>query len=124
MIMSKRVRRVSLLAAGAVAALGATAFAASLNRVAIIDIPGDKLEQFDIGYVDSEAGRYYVTDRSNAAVDIFDTRKMSYVGRVGGFVGLKFNAEKKPVIPLSGPNGIAHPVQKQLWAADGENRRS
>jgi hypothetical protein len=50
--MSKRVRRVSILAAGAVAALGATGFAASLTRVAIIDIPGDKLEQFDIGYVD------------------------------------------------------------------------
>lgn len=122
MITSKRARIVSLLAAGAVAALGASAFAASLTRVATIAIPGEKLEQFDIGYVDSEAGRYYVTDRSNAAVDIFDTRKMSYVGRVTGFVGLKFNAEKKPVIPLSGPNGLAFdPVQKQLWAADGDS---
>jgi len=53
MIMSKRVQ-ISILAAGAVAALGASAFAASLTRVATIDIPGNKLEQFDIGYVDSE----------------------------------------------------------------------
>ena len=52
MTMSKRVQKLSILAAGAVAALGASAFAASLNRVAIIDIPGNKLEQFDIGYVD------------------------------------------------------------------------
>ena len=121
-ILSKRVQRISLLTAGVVAAIGATAYAASLNRIAVIDIPGNKLEQFDIGYVDSEAGRYYVTDRSNAGVDIFDTRKMTYVGRVTGFVGLKFNPDKKPAIVLSGPNGLAFdPVQHQLWAADGDS---
>jgi DNA-binding beta-propeller fold protein YncE len=122
MIMSKLVQRISILAAGAVAAIGASAYAASLNRVAIIDIPGNKLEQFDIGYVDSEAGRYYVTDRSNAGVDIFDSRNFTYVGRVGGFVGLKFNPDKKPAIVLSGPNGLAFdPQKKQLWAADGDS---
>jgi DNA-binding beta-propeller fold protein YncE len=122
MIMSKRVQRVSIMVVGAVAAIGASAFAASLNRVAVIDIPGNKLEQFDIGYVDSEAGRYYVTDRSNAAVDIFDTRKMSYVGRVTGFVGLKLNPDGRPAIVLSGPNGVAFdPQRHELWAADGDS---
>jgi sugar lactone lactonase YvrE len=120
--MSKRVQSISILAAGVVAAVGASALAASLNRVAVIDIPGNKLEQFDIGYVDSEAGRYYVTDRSNAGVDIFDTRKMTYVGRVGGFVGLKFNPDGRPAIVLSGPNGLAFDAQKhELWAADGDS---
>jgi DNA-binding beta-propeller fold protein YncE len=122
MIMSKRVQRISILAAGAVAAIGASAYAASLNRVAIIDIPGNKLEQFDIGYVDAEAGRYYVADRSNAGIDIFDSRNFTYVGRVGGFVGLKFNPDKKPAIVLSGPNGVAFdPQKKELWAADGDS---
>jgi DNA-binding beta-propeller fold protein YncE len=122
MIMSKRVQMISVMAAGAVAAIGASAYAASLNRVAIIDIPGDKLEQFDIGYVDSEAGRYYVADRSNAGIDIFDSRNFTYVGRVGGFVGLKFNPDKKPAIVLSGPNGVAFdPQKKELWAADGDS---
>jgi DNA-binding beta-propeller fold protein YncE len=122
MNMSKRVQSISILAACVVAAVGASAFAASLNRVAVIDIPGNKLEQFDIGYVDSEAGRYYITDRSNAGVDIFDTRKMTYVGRVGGFVGLKFNPDKRPAIVLSGPNGLAFDAQKhELWAADGDS---
>src|SRR5580704_1054756 len=120
MNMSKRVQ-ISIMAAGAGAAIGASAFAASLNRVAVIDIPGNKLEQFDIGYVDSETGRYYITDRSNAAVNIFDTRKMTYIGRVTGFVGLKYNAENRPVIPLSGPNGVAFdPQKKELWVADGD----
>ena len=122
MTRSKRVQKISIVAAGAVAAIGASAYAASLSRVATIDIPGNKLEQFDIGYVDSEAGRYYITDRSNAAVDIFDTRKMTYVGRVTGFVGLKYNEDKRPAITLSGPNGLAFDAQKhELWAADGDS---
>ena len=122
MIKLKRMQTVSIMAIGVIAALGASALAASLNRVATIDIPGNKLEQFDIGYVDSETGRYYVTDRSNAGVDIFDTRKMTYVGRVGGFVGLKFNPDKRPAIVLSGPNGLAFDPQKhELWAADGDS---
>jgi DNA-binding beta-propeller fold protein YncE len=122
MITLKRMHRISILAAGAVAAIGASAFAANLSRVATIEIPGNKLEQFDIGYVDSENGRYYVTDRSNAAVDIFDTRKMTYVGRVTGFVGLKYNDDNRPAIVLSGPNGVAFdPLRHELWAADGDS---
>jgi DNA-binding beta-propeller fold protein YncE len=122
MITLKRMHGISILAVGAVAAIGVSAFAASLSRVATIEIPGNKLEQFDIGYVDSENGRYYVTDRSNAAVDIFDTRKMTYVGRVTGFVGLKYNDDKRPAIVLSGPNGVAFDPQKhELWAADGDS---
>ncbi len=120
--VTRHVRRLSILTGCAVAAFCASAFAANLQRVATIDIPGNKLEQFDIGYVDSETGRYYVTDRSNAAVDIFDTRKMTYVGRVEGFVGLKFNPDKRPAIVLSGPNGVAFDAtKKQLWAADGDS---
>ncbi len=122
MILSKRVQRISILAAVAAAAMAATAYGASLTRIAAIDIPGNKLEQFDIGYVDSEAGRYYVSDRSNSGVDVFDTRKMTYVGRVGGFVGLKYNPDNRPAIVLSGPNGLAFdPGKKQLWAADGDS---
>jgi DNA-binding beta-propeller fold protein YncE len=122
MITFNRVPALALMATGIIAAVGVSAYAASLTRIATIDIPGNKLEQFDIGYVDSEAGRYYVTDRSNAGVDIFDSRKMTYIGRVGGFVGLKFNPDKRPAIVLSGPNGLAFdPTQHQLWAADGDS---
>jgi DNA-binding beta-propeller fold protein YncE len=111
------------LAAGALALIGGSAIGANVSRVATIDIPGNKLEQFDIGYVDSETGRYYVTDRSNAAVDIFDTRKMTYIGRVTGFVGVVTDpATKRPVINMSGPNGVAFdPQKKELWAADGDS---
>jgi DNA-binding beta-propeller fold protein YncE len=122
MFMSNRIPKITILTGCALAAICASALAANLTRVGVIDIPGNKLEQFDIGYVDSDTGRYYVTDRSNAAVDIFDTRKFSYVGRVEGFVGLKLNPDKRPAIVLSGPNGLAFDAtQKQLWAADGDS---
>jgi DNA-binding beta-propeller fold protein YncE len=120
-IMIKHVGGTAILA-GALATLGGSALAATVSLVATIEIPGNKLEQFDIGYVDSDAGRYYITDRSNAAVDIIDTRKLAYIGRVGGFVGLKRDANGRPAIQLSGPNGLAFDTEKhQLWAADGDS---
>jgi DNA-binding beta-propeller fold protein YncE len=111
----------AILACAYVAITG-NAMAATVSLVTTIAIPGNKLEQFDIGYVDSQTGRYYIADRSNAGVDIFDTRKLTYVGRVGGFVGLKFAPDGRPAIQLSGPNGLAFDTEKrQLWAADGDS---
>src|ERR1700682_1661975 len=74
-IMLKNIRRTILLASAAIAAIGTGAIAADVGRVATIDIPGNKFDNFDIGYVDSNASRYYIADRSNAAVDIFATQK-------------------------------------------------
>jgi len=119
--MIKHVGSIATLA-GAIGAFGGSALAATVSLVTTIEIPGNKLEQFDIGYVDSDAGRYYITDRSNAGVDIFDTRKLAYIGRVGGFVGLKRDANGRPAIQNSGPNGLAFDTEKrQLWAADGDS---
>src|SRR5260370_42278322 len=104
MIMSKRVQRISIMAVAAVAAIGASAFAASLSRVAVIEIPGNKLEQFDIGYVDSEAGRYYVTHRPNAGGGIFDTGKITYVVRATGLRGPTDQSDTAPGTLLRAPH--------------------
>src|ERR1700719_2548777 len=80
-IMLKNIVRTILLGT-AIAVIGDSAIAAGVGRVATIDIPGNTLEIFDIGYVDANASRYYIADRSNAAVDIFDTQKNIFVGRV------------------------------------------
>jgi sugar lactone lactonase YvrE len=120
-IMIKHVGGTAMLA-GALATRGGSALAATVSLVATIEIPGNKLEQFDFGYVDSDTGRYYITDRSNAGVDIIDTRKLAYIGWVGGFVGLKRDANGRPAIQLSGPNGLAFDTEKrQLWTADGDS---
>ena len=39
-----------------------------------IKMPGDLVGGFDISWVDSEAGRYYLADRGNTSIDVIDTR--------------------------------------------------
>jgi len=68
---------------------------------------------FDLGVVDSTAGRYYVTDRNNKSVDVIDTKTNLLVAQItGGFAGC-FTAAGTPVANCagadnaqSGPDGI------------------
>ena len=101
--------------------LGGNALAAGVKLLTTIDIPGEELKLFDIGTVDAAAGRYYIADRSNKGVDIFDTKTNKYVGRVEGFVGVVMK-DGKPVGSASGPNGVAIDQKtKTLWATDGDS---
>ena len=120
--MLKIAPRTALMTAIAIAAIGASAIAAGVGRVATIAVPGNTFDNFDIGYVDSNAGRYYIADRSNAGIDIFDTQKKVFVGRVAGFVGVKRDANGRAVNNMSGPNGVAFdPVRHELWVGDGDS---
>jgi len=56
---------------------------------------------YDIGYVDSGAGRYLLSDRTNSSVDVIDTTTNTLVKQVKGFSG-----DRKSSSSLSGPNGI------------------
>ena len=110
-----------MAAAFATVVIGGNAFAAGVKLLTTIDIPGEELKLFDIGVVDAAAGRYYIADRSNKAVDIFDTKTNKYVGRVEGFVGVVMK-DGKPVGSASGPNGVAlDPKNKELWVGDGDS---
>jgi hypothetical protein len=71
--MLKVFPRTALISAFALAAIAGSAVGTGVGLVATITVPGNKLDNFDIGYVDSNAGRYYVADRSNSAIDIIDT---------------------------------------------------
>ena len=69
---------------------------------------------FDIGTV--VGNRYYVTDRNNAAVDVFDTASSQQVGQIkdtgaNAFAGLKSDNA------LSGPDGI-NAVGNLLYVGD------
>ena len=105
-----------------VTGIAAAAGAAGVSRIATMSVPGNKLDNFDIGTVDTNASRYYLADRSNAAIDIFDTQKRVFVGRVGGFVGVKLDANGRAVNNMSGPNGIALDASRhELWVGDGDS---
>jgi hypothetical protein len=62
---------------------------------------GGKLYSFDISWVDQRARTYYLADRSNAVVDIVDTKTGTFLTQLlGGFKGFTgTNA-------TSGPNGV------------------
>jgi len=109
-------------AAGLVAGFAVTAYAASSGSLRPVEVPGNALDNFDIGVVDADAGRYYLADRSNSAVDIFDTRAGRFVSRVTGFTGIRNGANGRPAGNISGPNGVVlDPTKKQLWVGDGDS---
>jgi hypothetical protein len=118
-----KMRDQSLAATAAIAAvvIGSNALATDVKLLTTIDIPGEELKLFDIGVVDAAAGRYYLADRSNKGIDIFDTKTNKFVGRVEGFVGVAMQ-DGKPVGNISGPNGVAlDSKNKILWVGDGDS---
>ena len=109
-------------AAAFLAGFAAAAHAASSGSLRPVEVPGNALDNFDIGVVDSDAGRYYLADRSNSAVDIFDTRAGRFVSRVTGFTGVRNGPNGRPAGNVSGPNGVVFdPTKKQLWVGDGDS---
>jgi hypothetical protein len=56
---------------------------------------------FDISWIDQNTQRYYLADRSNAAVDVVDAKTSTFVKQIkGGFKGFTGNND------TSGPNGV------------------
>jgi hypothetical protein len=81
------------------------------KQIATIAIPGG-LTSFDISWVDSEAGRYYLADKGNAKavppvpprIDVIDTEHDKYLYSITGFVG---------------PNGVVA-IRKSTEDGEGE----
>ena len=92
----------------------------------IATIPNAGLASFDISWVDSESGRYYVADRSAGGVDVIDADSDTFVPTVTGFVGNVGSGVSSPngvlVINKRGElgGGEGH-HRKELWAGDGNS---
>ncbi len=90
------------------------ASAQGVTQVGTIDVPGQKLAAFDVSTVAD--GTYYLADRSNKAVDMFDVASHAFKGRVEGFAGPSDSND------TAGPNGVlALPKLGQVWAGDGNS---
>ncbi len=79
---------------------------------------GGAFNGFDISFFDPVTNLDYVSDRSNASIDVFDATTNTFVGRIGTFVGTQALRE------ASGPAGnlvVDLPGQHQLWAGDGDS---
>lgn len=93
-----------------------------------VQIPGNPLRAFDISFDNPDRAEYYLADRSNAGIDIIDTRTNTFKRRLPGFVGVAINPGSiTPTNPfgttnnnLSGPDGVAT-HGRWLYAGDGNS---
>jgi DNA-binding beta-propeller fold protein YncE len=73
---------------------------------------------YDIGWVDSDAHRYYVADRTNKGIDVIDTTNKTFLTTLaaGKFEGFTGNPD------ASGPDGVLLiPEDHQLWVGDAHS---
>jgi DNA-binding beta-propeller fold protein YncE len=106
--------------AAALIAMLATPMASAANAkvrlIGTIAVPGEALDSFDISFVDQEHGRYYLADRTNKSLDIFDANTSNFVGRVPGFIG--FSGKNTS----AGPNGVSVANGgAEAWVGDGDS---
>jgi hypothetical protein len=109
----------------AILALFALSFAddkgGAYEALPIITVPPPNLAGgFDISWVDSAAGRYYLSDRTKTPgkgrIDVVDTKTDQFLFFIGGFAGNTGNRF------TSGPAGVlAIHDEQELWAGDGDS---
>jgi DNA-binding beta-propeller fold protein YncE len=90
-----------------------------LKQIGTISNPAGPIDGFDISFVDQKTQRYYLADRSNKSVDIFDAKTDKFIGSVPGFIGVTMK-NGKPDNDTSGPDGVVV-VGNQVWAGDGDS---
>ena len=102
----------AVILAGSVTATAA--YAASYVPKKAIALPGGiTVTSFDIGYVNTTLGMYYLASRDVKGVVAVNTTTNAVVFSSGGFAGVKTSA-------TSGPNGLITVNHSQVWAGDGD----
>ena len=115
--MSIKLRLVCLAGFLAPAMLAAGIAAAAdevFSPTAVISLPGgQKIQSFDISFVDPVIGLYILGDRTNQAVDVIDTTTNAVLTQLkGGFVGATGNND------TSGPDGVMIVGHREVWVGD------
>lgn len=89
---------------------------AAIGRIDTLQVPGQPLASFDIGFVNAN-GVYALSDRSNSALDFFDAATDRFLGRAKGFKGYSNAAG----FDSAGPNGVVAVGRDEFWAGDGDS---
>lgn len=87
-----------------------------------VQIPGKPLRSFDISWVNPTRAEYYLGDRSNAGVDVIDTKHLVFERTVGKglFTGAVLNSSGGVDNNHSGPDGVVT-HGRWLYAGDGDS---
>ena len=110
------------LAGGAAQAQGSGGGAATFSRITTIQVPGKPLTSFDFTAVDRVLPLYYLTDRSNAGLDLIDTITNTFITRIGGFIGSRNDpATGQPNPDISGPAAVQPVGIGEVWVSDGDS---
>jgi hypothetical protein len=106
-------------ACGATAAVTVTP-PVDVKCINVIQVPGNKLNSFDISWVNAFRAEMYLADRSNAGIDVINTTNLTYKRRLTGFVGIKTSSPVAINNNVSGPNGVVS-HNRWLYAGDGNS---
>src|SRR5664279_840800 len=86
--------------------------------VTVISLPGgQKIQSFDISFVDPVIGIYVLGDRTNFAVDVIDTTTNTVLTQLAaGFIGANGGNNDG-----AGPDGVLIVGHHEVWAGDGNS---
>lgn len=105
----------ALLAVLAAAGAVLNAQGGTYRQVATIVIPGNLSGRFDISWVDAVSGRYYLTDRGTASVDVIDTKHVKYL------YSIPLSAAGHGVVVINNPHSDVDndpETAGELWVGD------
>jgi len=77
---------------------------------------------FDISWIDANTQKYYLTDRTNNAIDYVDAATDTFIGFIGkgNYTGSRpCPGQPKNLRHCSGPNGVVTDDLGHVWAGDG-----
>src|SRR6202007_698449 len=78
------------------------------------------LRSFDISFVNPHRAEFYFADRSNAAIQVIDTKHLTWKRSLRGFVGVKLNGTGGVNNNISGPDGVVS-HGRWLYGGDGDS---
>ena len=85
-----------------------------------VAIQGNPIRTFDISWADPQRAEYYLGDRSNAGIDIINTRTLTFKRTVGGFTGVALLPSGAVDNNHSGPDGVVN-HGRWLYAGNGDS---
>jgi len=92
----------------------------SVVLLCAIQAPGPKaLANGTKGWIDGK--RYYLTDQTNAGLDIFDAVDLAFVGRVGGMLGDATTGGGTATTNGAGPSSVVFDRRGRAWVSDGNS---
>jgi hypothetical protein len=122
-VMAIAVGSAALLLAGAIQAVASPEDHAVRNTGIVMTLPTGTITYFDISWVDQSTGKYFLSDDSNNAIDMFDAKTDSFVrflakGQFAGTGIAACYAFTPDPYGCAGPTGVLTDNLGRAWAGD------